>query len=249
MSFYDKLLKNTIVLNIVALLAFLNIIGYVVISDYDSVIYFILLGYLTSFFSKNMIIVLMIPLIIVNLFTNNSIISATLSKLNLGKEGMETKQNKNNGQNNNAQNNNAQNNNAQNKIKEIKKLEKASSSTTQGLPITPIEDTTTIDETFEVGKSKKNGYNIDYASTIEDAYDHLNQILGSDGIKRLTDDTQSLMKQQMQLAESMKQMGPLIQGMAPLMEQAKGLLGSMGSGDNGLGNLVNMAKQFTAGQK
>jgi hypothetical protein len=106
-----------------------------------------------------------------------------------------------------------------------------------------------IDESFEVGRGKKNsqGYNIDYASTVEDAYDELNKILGSDGIKRLTNDTQSLMKQQLQLAESMKSMQPLIAGMAPLMQQAQGLLGSMG-GDNGnLGNLANLAKKFSAG--
>jgi hypothetical protein len=238
MKFYQKLLANNIVLNIVALLGLLNIIGYIVISDYDSVIYFILLGYLTSFFSKNMIIIIMIPLIIVNLFTNNSIISATLSQLNLGKEGMENPENKTT---------------STNKSKEVKKLEKTKDkiqTVTVDDDINTNTNSNTVDETFEVGgKKNKNGYNIDYASTIEDAYDHLNQILGSDGIKRLTDDTQSLMKQQMQLAESMKQMGPLIQGMAPLMEQAKGLLGSMGDGQNGLGNLVNMAKQFTAGQK
>jgi hypothetical protein len=87
-----------------------------------------------------------------------------------------------------------------------------------------------VDESFEVGRSKKNssGYNIDYASTIEDAYDQLNSILGSDGIKQLTNDTQGLMKQQMQLAESMKEMGPMIAGMAPLMTQAKGLLRGFG---------------------
>jgi hypothetical protein len=104
-----------------------------------------------------------------------------------------------------------------------------------------------IGESFEVGRSRKNGsgYNIDYASTIEDAYDDLNKILGSDGIKRLTSDTQGLMKQLLQLAESMKSMQPLIAGMAPLMQQAQGLLGSMGDNGN-LGNLADIAKKFTA---
>ena len=77
-------------------------------------------------------------------------------------------------------------------------------------------------------------------------YDELNKILGSDGIKRLTNDTQNLMKQQLQLAESMKGMQPLIAGMAPIMQQAQGLL--QGMGDNGnLGNLADIAKKFTAG--
>ena len=117
--------------------------------------------------------------------------------------------------------------------------QKASSQ--QGLPITPLPTTTTstsntdtsdatVDESFEVGRSKKNssGYNIDYASTIEDAYDQLNGILGSDGIKQLTNDTQGLMKQQMQLAESMRSLQPMIEGIGPLMQQAQGFLGGLG---------------------
>ena len=120
----------------------------------------------------------------------------------------------------------------------------------QGLPITPIDNTTppvnttqsnvTTEESFEVGRSKKrNGYDIDYASTIEDAYSNLNQIIGSDGIKQLTSDTQNLMKQQLQLADAMNSMTPLIQTMAPLLKQAQGLFGNLG-GDN----LGNLAKQF-----
>jgi hypothetical protein len=111
------------------------------------------------------------------------------------------------------------------------------------------EHSAEVDESFEVGRGKKNskGYNIDYASTVEDAYDELNKILGSDGIKRLTTDTQSLMKQQLKLAESMKSMEPLISGIAPLMQQAQGLLGSINSGGGDLGSLADIAKQFTSG--
>jgi hypothetical protein len=140
----------------------------------------------------------------------------------------------------------------------INKNTSSTTSSSQGLPmtITPMDNNNSdananananVDESFEVGRTKKNanGYNIDYASTIEDAYDELNKILGSDGIKRLTNDTQGLMKQQLQLAESMKNMQPLIAGMAPLMKQAEGLLGSMGDNGN-LGNLADIAKQFSA---
>jgi hypothetical protein len=100
-------------------------------------------------------------------------------------------------------------------------------------------------KTRKVRRGKKNskGYNIDYASTVEDAYDELNKILGSDGIKRLTSDTQNLMKQQMQLAESMKGMEPMIANMAPLMQQAQGLLGTMGKNGN-LGDLSKLAEKF-----
>jgi len=65
------------------------------------------------------------------------------------------------------------------------------------------------------------GDRIDYASTLEDAYSNLNNILGKDGIKNLTNDTQALMKQQLQLASAMK-------GMQPLIGQAKDMMSSLG---------------------
>lgn len=79
------------------------------------------------------------------------------------------------------------------------------------------------EESFE-GNTKKGKYRLDYASTMEDAYNELNNVLGSDGIKNLTKDTHALMQKQLQLAEAMKSMSPLIQGMAPLLKQAQGLL-------------------------
>ena len=55
------------------------------------------------------------------------------------------------------------------------------------------------------------------------------------------------MKQQLQLAESMKSMTPIIQGMGPMLQQAQGILGGMGDGKEGLGNLLEIAKKFTGG--
>jgi len=83
----------------------------------------------------------------------------------------------------------------------------------------------------------KKGNRVDYASTVEDAYGDLNNLLGSDGIKRLTDDTQKLMGQQMQLAEAMK-------SMTPLLSQAKSLMA--GFDMKQFGDITAMAKQFGA---
>jgi hypothetical protein len=55
------------------------------------------------------------------------------------------------------------------------------------------------------------------------------------------------MRQQAQLAESMKGMAPLIQGMAPMMKQAQAILGDMGEGKEGLGSIMNMAKKLAGG--
>jgi len=244
----SKILSSSILLRVIFILSFFNIIGYLVYGNFNAIIFFLLVAGLVKYFSRNMILILGIPLFVVNLFVMGK----------TAKEGMENpKSSDNNDSNNNNQNSSqdASNNTLQNTISKIN--EKVS--TKQGLPITPVDDNNNtsnnsnnklMEESFEVGRNKKGKYDIDYASTIEDAYDELNKIIGGDGIKKLTGDTQNLMKQQLQLAEAMKSMGPLVEQMGPLMQsvgpmidQAKGLMGSGGN------NIADLAKGFTAGSK
>jgi len=244
----SKILSSSILLRVIFILSFFNIIGYLVYGNFNAIIFFLLVAGLVKYFSRNMILILGIPLFVVNLFVMGK----------TAKEGMENpKSSDNNDSNTNNQNSSqdASNNTLQNTISKIN--EKAS--TKQGLPITPVDDNNNtsnnsnnklMEESFEVGRNKKGKYDIDYASTIEDAYDELNKIIGGDGIKKLTGDTQNLMKQQLQLAEAMKSMGPLVEQMGPLMQsvgpmidQAKGLMGSGGN------NIADLAKGFTAGSK
>ena len=260
-SKFAKFLSNKTVLNVVLGVSFLNLIAFIILNETLAIVYFVLIGFVTSFFSKNMIIVLLVPLFLVNLLFAST---NKWSLFNLKREGLEnnTPKTDNNTNANGTTGTTGDNNPLINAVKNNKQTKNTTNtSTQQGLPITPLDhlqnqenpasasaSESEVDESFEVGRSKKNskGYNIDYASTVEDAYDELNKILGSDGIKRLTNDTQNLMKQQLQLAESMKSMQPIIAGMAPLMKQAEGLLGSMGDNGN-LGNLASIAKKFSAG--
>jgi hypothetical protein len=231
----QKMLTNKTVLNIVCVLSALNMIGYLVMNNFTAILFFIVLAILIVQFNKNMIIVLGIPLILVNLF-----VAAGISKNIEGNENMSDTKKKEEAKKDEGQ-----------KKDSIKKKDDKDKISKQGLPITPIEPTdtstdTTTDESFEVGRAKRRGAGseIDYAATVEGAYDQLNSILGSEGIKRLTGDTQKLMKQQMQLAESMKGMGPMIKNLEPMMNQAKQLLGGMGDGEGGMANIMEMAKQF-----
>ena len=81
-AFLSNLLTSKVVLTIIFWLSFTNIIGYLVYSRFDAVVFFILISAIITNFSKNMIIILGVPLILVNL--------AVLGK-NRFKEGMETK--------------------------------------------------------------------------------------------------------------------------------------------------------------
>ena len=229
-SVLKNLLTNRIVLNIVSVLAIFNMIGYLISGNITPVLFFIVLAILITHFSRNMIIVLGIPLILVNLFVMKA------SSI----EGMET-----NTSSNNTSSSDKGNSVDMDKIKDAI-ANKQKSNTTDSSTDKQDSNTKPTDESFEVGRAKKKGggYDIDYASTVEDAYDQLNSILGSEGIKRLTDDTQKLMKQQMQLAESMKGMGPMIKNMEPMMNQAKSLLEGMDDSNGGLGGIMELAKKF-----
>ena len=68
----------------------------------------------------------------------------------------------------------------------------------------------------------KNANRIDYASTLEQAYDNIENIIGEDGVRGLTDQTKSLMHQQKELMNNMKDMGPLLKSAEGFMEQITG---------------------------
>ena len=190
-----RFLSNKLVLNIVFAIAVVNVTGFLVVGRTTAVVYFVLIALLTAYFSKNMILILGIPVVLVNLLSLNSRFMEGLENKGDDKEGKDEKDGK-------------ETKMTDDKDKKDKKEKKN-------------------DEPFEVGRKNKGQYDIDYASTIEDAYDDLNKIVGSDGIKRLTKDTQGLMQQQKQLTEAMEGMGDLMSKLGPMLDQVKGLGGKI----------------------
>jgi hypothetical protein len=194
-----------------------------IIGDFNTVLYFIIIAVLVRYFSKNMIVVLGIPLIIVNFMS---------LKRNSYVEGMETNEGT------------SKENDSENTTTTTTAADKKTASPT---PSSGKKDN------FEVGHPKNGKYKIDYASTIEEAYDQLNSILGADGIKSLTDDTQRLLEQQTQLAGSLKNMGPMIEKMGPMVKNLTSMVGQLDTnGSNGeimkninsiVGNMKNMKKE------
>ena len=246
-SVLQNLLTNKIVLNIVCVLSALNMIGYLVTGEITAILFFIVLAIIITQFNKNMIIVLGVPLILVNLFvakgfnyiegfeagdkTDDTTTKPVTTKSDTTKPSAISPPQKA-----------ALDNALKNKGK-----------TGGAIDLTTMVDTpntSTSQDSFEVGRAKRRGAGpqIDYASTVEEAYDNLNSILGDDGIKNLTADTQKLMQQQAQLAKSMESMGPMIQGLQPMMEQAQSMMEGMS--DNGqMGNIMEMVKKMNLGGK
>jgi ABC-type antimicrobial peptide transport system permease subunit len=219
-SSISKILTNKWFLNIVAFLAIFNIIGYAARGNLIAILYFILFSCLVRYFSKNMTIVLGVPLIIVNL-------------LSLGGNMVEGMDNNDTSTTDTS----ATDNSAKKKIEEDKKSNAPDAVSGQVLSMSSVDDAKPKDDNaaqntggeqqgFESGRRKNRGYNIDYATTVEDAYDELNNTLGSEGIQRLTADTQNLMKQQAQLAKTMEGMSKLVENIQPMIGKLEQIMSS-----------------------
>lgn len=252
-TFISKLLTNKYVLYIITFLAIMNVIGYMINSQYQAVVVFILVGCIMTYFSKNMIIILLTPL----LFTALLISMAR-------REGFSDKQPQNPPPPEGA---GLADRNTKNPYgtkvnppptegpgfadRNVKNLyndeddddndDKVNPPPTEGAGLAdrnvknPYDDPkpTKTKETFEVGKKGQN--RLDYGSTLEAAYEDLNKALGSDGIRRLTDDTQRLMKQQLELADAMK-------GMSPMLKQAQDMLKTLNI--NEIGDITGLIQQM-----
>jgi len=201
--------------------------GYLAMANINALIYFLIIGLVTSIFTQNMCIILLSALILSNIFiAGQSSFEGFTGEIN-----DEEKQKK-------------QMVNEDKKPQMITPLSSDEEAVDSSIPVIDNENQpNNFDESFEVnmGNGNKKKYPVDYSSSIEDAYGPLDK----DGIKRLTEDTQKLLKQQLQLADVMKTMAPLINNIKPLIEQSKEMMDGVGGLDmKNLGGLASSAKSF-----
>jgi hypothetical protein len=223
----SKLLTNRYVLYLVALLALFNVIGYMMMNKTQIVILFILIGYLMTHFSKNMVIVLLVPLVLVNLLTSGMMMKEGFSEGGPGSaEDRGGERGANQPMDGDTKDSKGKSE-SESESKSASASKPASNSEPAGAP--PKK------EDFSSAGGRKGASRVDMGSTLEQAYDDLNSVLGSDGIKNLTSDTQNLMKQQLHLAEAMKEMGPL-------MQQAQSMLKTLNI--DGIGDIPSLMKKF-----
>ena len=77
------------------------------------------------------------------------------------------------------------------------------------------------------------GSKLDYEKTLTDSYKNLNSMIGGEGMKQMTKDTERLMKTQKELAKNME-------NMKPMLENAQNMIAGMGKMDiKGLGKMMN----------
>jgi hypothetical protein len=187
----------------------INVIGYIIFGNFFAIALLFIIGAITAQFSNKFSVILSVPTILVTfyVFGGNILFKLILS------EGMDNMEEKDKDEKKEEEN------------KDEKKDSDSSLAINPPLESSTDENVQSNEESFEVGRKKGGNYNVDYAATVEDAYDELNKIIDSDGIKKLTSDTQNLMNQQLKLAEAMKNMEPIINSMTPFIEKAEGFFG------------------------
>ena len=230
LGFFADLMTSKYFLLFVALISAINIIGYMSMGYIDAVMLFAMVAYLTFVFSKNMTVVLLVAVIVVNLYMHTM----------MAKEGVDSKRGGTTGAPNQAGS-------------EVGNLEALTNRETlitkdDAMPDDDkIEmeepDVETTEETIEeeeeeeepvvkegistkTEKSGRSGFEnkvnpsrIDYGTTLSDAYKNLETMLGQGGLKNLTSDTKQLMKQQSELFTSMENIAPLLADAQKMMQK------------------------------
>ena len=236
----SKLLTNKYFLYFMVFLAVTNVLGYLVTNKLNAVIFFALVSLLTYQFSKNMAVVLLVGVIATNFLMANRRMREGLENESDSTSNSDSATTTQPSSTTPTTTSTAVERVAdiQPDMKDVINAVKAAKSNDEvkeKLKTTATENATnaTIDMNNPdlnvtnddsgiqgVGEKVLNnkkaalrehyGPRLDYAATIEQSYQNLDQLLGSDSIKQLTSDTQKLMQQQQNLFNTMNQMVPVL---------------------------------------
>ena len=224
------ILKNKYVLYVLLVLAIINVLGYVGLQDYDSLALFVAVGVLSTYFSKNMAVNLLLAIVVTSLIAVNK----------REMEGMKNKEDDEEKPKKKKKEGNAG--------YAVPQICKKTEDCTEGKCINgtckakeetfqnnvPPSSPASVDEDDDDAV----GDRIDYAATMEQAYDNLQTMLGDDGIKSITTETKKLVSQQKDLMQTLN-------SMAPVLNTAKETLSGMDLPS--MGEMGNILKKLNGG--
>ena len=238
---FKLLLKNKNALYVVLFLAVANLFSYLMMKQLDAVVFFVIIGFLTTYFSKNMIVVMLTSMI-------STFFLVQLNLLGKVQEGMGSRAEGTTGA--------AGTSAAAGTTGAAARTtdEAATDEKTPEAITNPPDATTPIGkkerEAFTKGDAKPKSepesfqqqlnparYNsaddddtprhkpkIDYAATLENAYDNLDKLLSSDAIRNMTADTGRLAEKQQKLMGN-------IEKITPIMDKASSILQNLDIGN------------------
>ena len=194
-----SLLRSKNVLYVVMFVAVTNFFVFLLTQNWNAAVIFALIAYLTTYFSKNMIVILSVALVSTNMIMASRRFGIV--------EGMENE----------------------------KKDEKVAAEESND---------SKKDETKEKYTNKSD---INYAATVEKAYEALDSLIGKDGIDKMTQDTAKLVEQQNKLLKNLENMAPLLENTGKLMNTLP--MNGMGDIQGSIQSIVNNLKGISSSDK
>jgi hypothetical protein len=257
----NYLLKSRNVLYVVLFFSVANLFSYLMMKQLDAVAFFIIIGFLTTYFSKNMIIVMLTAMVSTFILVQFKLLGSVQEGMK-DKEGMEKKEKKE-GMDHDHEEGMEEEEDVEVDVAEI--------SSSSEIPITegqrnrlttakePLESGVSKDRYATANKKSNDGFSqrlspakfnasdddrtpnkpkFDYADTVESAYDNLDKLLSSDAIKNMSDDTARLAEKQGQLMKHIERIEPMVNKAAGLMEKF-----DFGKMNNALGEAMENVNQ------
>jgi hypothetical protein len=228
-----KLLENKNVYYVVLALSVIHLILYIYNKHYKAVSFFVLSAIIIYNFNKNSALVLLLSLIATHFFVAGNSVYEGLEN----KDETKAEEEKNGDNIDKLQGTDSELANAATKVSETQDKEEESKIKDPNNPDLNISTSggeEPVPESFDGGK--KGTVRLDHAATIESAYDDLQNILGSDGINKLTDDTKKLMSQQKNLFNAMNELAPAVKETMSMLE---------GLDLNGISNMSSSASEVS----
>ena len=224
------------VLYIMLVIAVVNVVGYLMMGNFEAVVFFAIVAYLSTFFTKNMVIVFLVSILATNFLM--------VSKVNYFSRmtGVEGMQNKDDTKHKDAKHKDAKHSDAKHAAKPTPKPTKSDSKKTsaekkEGMngKLAPAKFNDDNDDDDDASSAPfLNGTTAQKNAQMEKAHDAL-QSMGNGGMQLQTDE---VLKQQKMLMDNIKVMQPFLETAERFLDKFNmkgidGLLGKIGMGGGG----------------
>lgn len=204
-AMFNKLVNNKITLYIVAIIAFITLVGNIMNSEVSAIFLFFLAGGVAYSFTKNMTIVLGSSII-------STSVATMLSSYFVYKEGLEGNSDPSN---NNISLDSEISSNKKGSSKKVRPMKKDSAD--ENIPSKTsnsdkAEALTQLSPALfnNIPNKEQMQKQLGKATEMEQAYDNLEKIMGKDNIQSISTDTKDLIKQQNELIKQLKTMTPAL---------------------------------------
>lgn len=200
---------NRFVLYVLAFIAITNLLGYLALADYGSVVFFILAGVLSTYYTKNMSITLLVAILGTNIVYRGLRQMGVFRRL----EGFDNKKNEKKKKTKSKEDEDDEDDDDEDGPQFDGMTTKSGKKNGSNDSNDEEEDDDDQDDSPRINRNK----------TLEEAYDNLNKMVGSKGMNGMAKETKRLADQQKNLMKNMESMKPMMDSVLGTVEKFGGV--------------------------